>query len=162
MPDGLERIGVSAFRGSGLEEVVFPTSLMSVSPSAFQLCRRLRSALLNEGLRSLGVREFVDREAYEGSVFEDTALESVHIPSTVETIGNDTFSQCAGLKTITLAEGLETIGGLWKSNVETMTLPRTLKFAVANTFWGCQHLGTVYVEDGCEACLYWAGVPETT
>ena len=43
LPAGLERIGVRCFSGSGLEELVLPSSVREVSPCAFYECGQLKS-----------------------------------------------------------------------------------------------------------------------
>ena len=53
----LERIGVNAFAGSGVQDVVLPKSVRNVGAHAFMDCKRLRNVQLNEGLDVLGIRE---------------------------------------------------------------------------------------------------------
>ena len=43
-----------------------------------------------------------------------------------------------------------------------MTLPKTLREAGPYAFADCEDLSTISVEEGCVACLYREGVPETT
>ncbi len=47
--DGLTSIGAMAFSCTGVEELVFPTSLRSVNPQAFFSCTELRSITIPEG-----------------------------------------------------------------------------------------------------------------
>ena len=43
-----------------------------------------------------------------------------------------------------------------------MTLPKTLREVGPYAFADCEDLSTISVEEGCAACLYREGVPETT
>ena len=73
------------------------------------------------------------------------------------------FYQCGKLKKVSFQEGskLEEIGdsGFARTNLEEITLPRTLKEIGWDAFNNCKHLKTIYVEDGCMASLYVTDAP---
>ena len=69
----------------------------------------LKTVELNEGLVSLGQLEEVSGEKLNGFVFCGSALEEVHLPSTLKVLETATFSDCAYLKRVTFSEGLEKI-----------------------------------------------------
>lgn len=47
------------------------------------------------------------------------------------------------------------------TEIERVVLPKTLKKVGGSAFYGCRNLKTIYVEDGCEASLLYAGVPDS-
>ena len=69
LPEGLEEIGLDAFRESGLESIAFPASLRTVHQGAFAKCKNLKTAVLNEGLEALGTDEYKDN--YDDYWYED-------------------------------------------------------------------------------------------
>ena len=58
--DGLEKIGTSAFSGSGIENIVLPSSMKIIGCFAFAECKYLRKVRLNEGLDVLGAKGYLD------------------------------------------------------------------------------------------------------
>lgn len=48
------------------------------------------------------------------------------------------------------------------SRLEKMALPKTLVYIGYNVFENCKNLGTIYVEDGCEADLFSTGMQHPT
>ena len=48
------------------------------------------------------------------------------------------------------------------SGLEEIRLPKSLKNVGLDTFQNCRNLRTIYVEDGCEADLFWTEVPDST
>ena len=77
LPSTLTVVGKFAFAHSGLQRAVLPASIRVISEKAFFHCRNLRQIALNEGLVRI-----------EGSAFEESSLESLHIPSTIEELGS--------------------------------------------------------------------------
>ena len=67
--EGLEKIGLFAFAGSGIERVVLPHSTKVIGGSAFRECEYLYEVRLNEGLEALGVEESAYQETEKGRVF---------------------------------------------------------------------------------------------
>ena len=97
----LTTIGSSAFRGSGLTSVVIPNSVTSMEDSIFVDCTSLASATLpiNGTITTVP----------QGTFVRCTSLTSINIPSNYTGISEDAFI-FAGLKTVTLNEGLQDIG----------------------------------------------------
>ena len=76
-PEGLEKIGIGAFVGSGLESVEFPASLRTIAPASFARCKSLKTVKFSEGLEVLGTDEYPDDGGMWYGVFEDSSIESV-------------------------------------------------------------------------------------
>ena len=55
--EGLEKIGVGAFKESGLESAVLPASLRMVSQETFAECKSLKTVKFSKGLEVLGTDE---------------------------------------------------------------------------------------------------------
>ena len=109
-PEGLEKIELDAFAGSGLENVELPASLRMVSQCTFRACKSLKVVRFNEGLEVLGTDEYADGRGSLLGVFEDSSIESVKLPTTLKRIECNVFKNCKNLKNIKLPDSLEYIG----------------------------------------------------
>lgn len=110
LPKGLEQIGQTSFASSGLENVALPKSLRSIDQGAFFMCKALKAIALNEGLEMLDTDVAGENGKVRFGVFQDSALESVKVPSTVKKIGASAFSRCKNLKRVKFEEGIESLG----------------------------------------------------
>ena len=90
-PDALEYIGRHSFLETGLENVEFPASLRTVAQEAFARCKSLKTAMFREGLEVLGTDEYKDDERPLYGVFEESALESIKLPSTLRRMEYSAF-----------------------------------------------------------------------
>mgnify|MGYP004622616827 CR=1 FL=1 len=89
----------------------------------------------------------------EESAFFDSAISSVTIPNSVETIGSWAFSGCGNLRTVTLPASVTEIGeGVFGSctNLTSVRIPASVKTIQKWTFEECEALTDVYY-DGSEA-----------
>ena len=68
-PEGFEKIGISAFAESGLENVEFPASLRTIAQASFKECKNLKTVKFNEGLEVLGTDEYLDNNRMLSGVF---------------------------------------------------------------------------------------------
>lgn len=109
--NGCESLGSVTFEGNirGLGERAFylceelysiqlPESCEEIGAEAFRLCYSLSNITLPSKLRYLG-----------GYSLSQTAISTIVIPSTINTIKGGTFSQCKSLKNVTISEGVKTI-----------------------------------------------------
>ena len=81
LPDGLKRIGPSAFLSTSLTSLIFPEHLEYISNYAFKNTKLTEITLLN-GLRSIGYEAFCN-----------TPLTGVTIPESVSGIGTNAFDR---------------------------------------------------------------------
>ena len=157
LPSTLESIGYKAFIScSALETVDFSkcTALKSIGEDAFNGCSSIKSLSLPEGLETIGIRAFTGC----------TSVESVFIPSTVTTwggtdnarepYGNDdaggAFKGCTSLKTLTLAEGLRSLGPCAFKDCTSLTgvtLPSSLETLYYGVFKNCASLTSIVIPD---------------
>ena len=96
-PEGLQSIGVGAFRFCPLTSVTFPEGLQSIGDRAFQHCP-LTSVTFPEGMQSIGDR-----------AFSGCPLTSVVIPDSKISIHRAAFLQCTALEELSAASGHSSI-----------------------------------------------------
>jgi hypothetical protein len=94
IPNGCNRVGISAFAGSSLEQVVIPNGREG-GDWAYQFCRYLTTVTIGTGCTSIGVG------AFNGC----NALASVTVPATLKSIGTEVFEDCPALTTIAVPKG---------------------------------------------------------
>ena len=138
LPEGLERIGESAFDRTGLETIHFPVTLTSVGATAFQACENLTSIDFN------GCTATIEGDAFSWC----SSLTEVVIPSNITLTGWFTFAGCRNLKTLIIEEGnpsenlQATFAYCFDSSLETLVLPSTAIMG-ENMFEGCSKLKSV-------------------
>lgn len=90
LPNTLITIGEEMFYQSDLRSVVIPTNVTTVGYSAFKRCSSLTTVTFEKEsqLKTIG------GDYYYGAFSDCTALTSIEIPASVETIGNTAFSDC--------------------------------------------------------------------
>ena len=101
-----QKICELCFTKSALEEFVAPAGLKKICGGAFYSCKRLRRAVLNEGLEALADQRGGHIDTYYG-VFQGSRIEEVTLPSTLREIGRNTFKWCSDLKTIYVEKGCQ-------------------------------------------------------
>ncbi len=101
LPDGLTKIGNSAFEGcTHLASVIIPDSVTSIGQNAFWSCTSLVSVTIGNSVTSIG----------NGAFDHCTSLASVTIPDSVTSIGNEAFSNCTSLASVTIGNSVTSIG----------------------------------------------------
>ena len=121
VPEGTEVIWPYAFSGSRITDIALPSSVREIGPNAFYGCSYLRQVDLSEGLEVIGERAFYGtrylkeislpescRQIGESAFAYSDALETADIYAA--DIAANAFAGCKALHTVTLHEGLETIG----------------------------------------------------
>ena len=167
LPNTLITIGEEMFYQSDLRSVVIPTNVTTVGYSAFKRCSSLTTVTFEKEsqLKTIG------GDYYYGGAFSDcTALTSIEIPASVETIGNTAFSDCSQLATVTFEKGsqLKTIGGGYSSSshfgtysdyygafsdcssLTSIEIPASVETIEATAFKRCSQLATVTFEKGSQ------------
>lgn len=83
--------------------------------------------------------------------FEDnTKIEKVVIPGTIEKIGNFAFQDCSNLKEVVLNEGIKEIGdsSFWGCGITTITIPDSVETIYHYAFFRCHSLEEVVIGSG--------------
>ena len=104
-------------------------------------CQQLREVTLPEGVTVIGDKAFA----------KCIALEKINIPSTVSSIGFESFLYCESLREITLPEGLTELGqGAFCNcaSLKTMDIPGSVKLLPAYLLSGCTSLEEVRIGEG--------------
>lgn len=129
VPDGVKKIGESAFRENGtLKSVTLPESVTEIGGAAFYSCYSLSSINLPEGLKKVGSYAF----------FKCYALETM-LPSTLYHIDEKAFYECYKLPDVILSENVKFIGkeafaAPYTSRIIRIVLPKPLTAEVRGYF----------------------------
>ena len=95
LPEGLSVVKFGLCSGcTSLRSVVLPDSLKEINEIAFNKCAALEGLVLPEGLEAINKR-----------AFNRSGLVSLMIPSTVHTIGEEIFADCANLTELMVENG---------------------------------------------------------
>ena len=142
-------IRAGAFARTGIKTLVLPPTVTILQHEAFCGCADLKKVKISEGLREVGDVLTADGKERCG-VFEDSGVELVMIPSTLQALHYRTFRNCRALAEITLPPGLERIGRMCfqGSGLMTATIPWTVAEIGELAFEGCSALESVHIECG--------------
>lgn len=136
LPANLKDINNEAFCASGLESIVIPEGIKSLSSATFRDCKDLKSIELPKSLLIIG------SNAFSGCI----SLPSIRIPDNVTTISNYAFSGCTSLANVELPDGLFEIQYNAFSectSLNTINLPTELSKIGGRVFSGCTALNNI-------------------
>ena len=181
LPNTLITIGEEMFYQSKLKTVVIPANATTIGNSAFEQCASLISIDIPANVETIGTAVFWGcsslttvtfekgsqlktigggSSSYYGAFSYCTALTSIEIPASVETIGASAFKGCSSLATVTFENGsqLKTIGGGSYSSgafsdctaLTSIEIPASVETIEAAAFKGCSSLATVTFENGSQ------------
>ncbi len=142
-PSTISIMGSGAFQGCVLLEAadLSNTGIQALDSSVFSGCSSLRSALLPDGLLTIGPSAFASC----------TTLTSMDIPSSVVAIDKNAFSGDTLIESFDLKEGLRRIEASAFSKCEALTeisIPSTVTSIGSSAFSSCKILSTVNIPDG--------------
>ena len=122
LPEGLETIGYASFFETGLESITIPSSVTTIGSYAFMNCSSLKTVNLNcSSLSGISQKLFSNCSKLEsitipntvtsigGEAFYGTALKSVTVPDSVESLDEKAFANCSNLETVTIGSGINSI-----------------------------------------------------
>ena len=189
LPNTLITIGEEMFYQSKLKTVVIPANATTIGNSAFEQCASLISIDIPANVETIGTAVFWGcsslttvtfekgsqlktigggSSSYYGAFSYCTALTSIEIPASVETIGASAFKRCSKLATVTFEKGsqLKTIGGGYSSSshfgtysdyygafsdcssLTSIEIPASVETIEATAFKRCSKLTTITFEKG--------------
>lgn len=141
IPAAVTGIGNRCFSScASLWGVEIPTEVTAIGNEAFNGCGMLRYAPLPEKLRTIGA-----------SAFEGTALTSVILPESVESVGRYGFGQCINLTKFKLSPAMQTLSELtfWRcAQLREIIIPDNIETVEDNVFESCEGLESVTIGSG--------------
>ena len=139
IPDGIESIGMHAFRDChGLCDIDLPPSLTRLGQGAFYECNGIVSCQLSTGLTVIPAECFA----------LNRNLREIVIPDRVKALEFDCFSGCEKLARVTLPHGLELMErGVFYNcyALEEISIPASVRDIGEYTFFHCRQLKHVYM-----------------
>ena len=135
--DGIKEITKRQF-GTNIEEIILPTSVTKICPSAFQDCEQLRRIEIPESVTTIGYFAF----------YRCISLETLTIPSSVEKIGGDAFAFCDKLETVEILgdSKLDKNSFAFLISLKNLYFPRISQIYIA-AFHSCMALESVVLPD---------------
>ena len=154
--EGVTKIGNSAFSYCGnLTSITIPSSVTSIGSYAFNGCSKLKTAGPIGGGYNI---EFGWTTAIINKAFYDcSSLTSITIPEGVTTIGAEAFDGCTKLTSITIPEGVTTIGteafdGC--SSLTSITIPSSVTSIGNSAFSYCSGLTSITIPSSVTSIGY--------
>ena len=155
--DSVTSIGESAFSGcSGLESVTIGDSVTSIDYWAFRGCSGLTSVTIPNSVTSIGKSAFSGCSGltemtipFVGDHFGYIFGKNSYTGGTATKIYDDTYYIPSSLKSVTLSEGMTSIGesAFYKcSGLESVTIPSSVTSIGNYAFRDCSGLKSVYYE----------------
>ncbi len=141
-------IGQNAFNNTGVESLVFDTSLdWMCGDSAFGDCKNLKNVLFTENaeIGDYTVELFKGCKSLTNVVFKDG----------VKYLGTRTFSGCTSLKSVTLPNDIVSLGTAFSNSaIESIVIPASVETIDANAFDGCKNLASLKFEGNISSIGY--------
>lgn len=135
MNEGLTSIGEMAFFNSGIQEIVFPSTLQQLAPDLFYYCDRLKRVDLSH----------TQITRIPESAFACSGVEEVLLPSALTAIGTQAFMMTEHLKSAVIPQSVTHIGmeAFRGSGITTVQLPNSISTIEARAFYLCPNLTEV-------------------
>ena len=130
--EGMEEIGINAFRYSRISSVCLPSTLRVIQPDAFGECNVLKSVYLPNGITTIN----------SGAFQNCSQMKSFEMPNSVVNIGDIVFTDCNNLEYIKLSSSLTELTWLTfaGTKIKSICIPSGVTYLGDGTFSGCNSL----------------------
>ena len=171
LPDSLKILQNGTFAGSNLSTITFGNAVTDIGDSAFARCLNLSSIIIPSTIVNLGYNTFISSgltsvefaencklETLNTGVFAGTNLETITLPSTLNTIANKSsenekgaFEDCQKLQSVN-ASGLVNIGAYSFNNCAKLLsiVSDKIKYISNDAFVGCVMLNNINLANAIE------------
>lgn len=128
-------LGDDLFYGSGLKQIVLPSTVELIGERCFDGCRELSEIKLPEGIKHIGRWAFRDA----------SALKTISLPASLESVGDDVFQGCSSLERVDYHVPEASGRSLFQycENIESVRLGNTVRFLPYALFSRCSNLKEV-------------------
>lgn len=92
MEEGIETIGMAAFRETDIKNIVIPGNVKTISAYTFNKCSNLEEVTISEGVENIGIYAFADCDS----------LTELTLPSSVKLLSPFAFENCSNLSVLKL------------------------------------------------------------
>ena len=166
-PETIESIGNYAFyKCNGFEEIDIPSNIAAIGERAFSCCGNLKTVKLNEGLKELGAGAFSDTaietitipsslekvisNQYSEGVFENTKLTTVDFAEGTKSVIDYLFKDCSLLEKVVFPKDVQVIGEYAFEDCISLDvkIPDTVESIGESAFQGCTKITSIEIPDG--------------
>lgn len=161
IPNGVEIIGESAFRGcNSLTEINIPDGVKLVCDGAYYACQNATSLRFPESLESIGEVAFaccegikevalphniksIGSRAFKGWM----GFDYLYVPGSLEYINDGAFEECLSLTNVEIEKGVETLGNFsfgYCINLKEIDIPASVSEIGTGAFIECEELSDIY------------------
>lgn len=124
LPEGLESMYMNVFSGSGIRELVLPSTLTMMS------AQRNMTELVKLDMSRANIREVDDGEMISGC----TKLETLLLPETIAVLSRNDFKNCSSLKLLEIPDAVLSVRSWgWGGEMQTLTSLHTIIWPVGLT-----------------------------
>lgn len=124
-----------------ITDLSFPSTITSISSSAFANCIGITSVNIPNTITSIGAA------AFRGC----SNLKYISIPNSVNSIGNVAFHNCTNLTSVTIPNSVTSMGAqVFKgcTGLTSFTIPSSVTSISTSLFEGCKNLASVIIPSG--------------